>query len=265
MNNISFKKHYINSSIINSITKKNIINNNGNALNVKGYSYKTYITNNYKSHIGYVENNLYKIQDNRTFKNTSNIYKHINQYSTDVFNNYKISKTHNAKKTYYNYNNNVFVNKHQTINTNGTYIMTKNTSLYNVTGNSYHTKKNSSTSNITNNITRHSHNTYEHNVIKHVHKHIKHIHNHGTEINYFNKKSPNNKQYYNSYHGNFNFRKIGNISLTRQTDITNNITETSNQTITYVDDNYFYIDKIATIVVNPTPSLTENCYGYPKV
>ena len=35
--------------------------------------------------IAYVENKLYKRSDNRTFNNTSNIYKHINQYSTDVF------------------------------------------------------------------------------------------------------------------------------------------------------------------------------------
>ena len=47
----------------------------------------------YKSQIAYVENNLYKKYDNRTFNNTGNIYKHINQSSTDVSNNYK---THNA-------------------------------------------------------------------------------------------------------------------------------------------------------------------------
>ena len=58
MNNISIKNKNVNNSIINNITKKNIITNNENVLNVKGYSYKTYITNNYKSHIGDVENNL---------------------------------------------------------------------------------------------------------------------------------------------------------------------------------------------------------------
>ena len=109
MNNISAKKQNINNSIIDNITKKNIINNNENVLNVKGYSYKTYVSNNYKSHIGYVENNLYKRSDNRTFNNTDNIYKHTNQYSTDVFNNYKINKTHNEKKTYYNSHNGVFL------------------------------------------------------------------------------------------------------------------------------------------------------------
>ena len=70
----SLKKQNINNSIINNIIKKNIININGNVLNVKkDYSYKTYITNNYKSHIGYVENNLHKKQDSRTFNNTNNI------------------------------------------------------------------------------------------------------------------------------------------------------------------------------------------------
>ena len=76
------------------------------------------------------------------------------------------------------------------------------------------------------------HNNYEHHVIKHVHTHIKHINNYDTEITYQNKKSLNKKQDYSFYHDIFNFRKIENISLTQQTDITNNITETNNQTIT---------------------------------
>ena len=59
------------------MTKKNIINNNENVLNVKDYPYKTYTTNNYESHIGYVENNLYKKQDSRTLNNTNNIYIYI--------------------------------------------------------------------------------------------------------------------------------------------------------------------------------------------
>ena len=121
-----------------------------------------------------------------------------------------------------------------------------------------HTKKNFNTSNITNKITRHNHDNYEHNVIKHVHKHINHINNYVTEISCYNKKSLNKKQCNNVYHGNFNFRKIENISLTQQTDMTNNITETNNKTIAYVDNSYLNNDKIATIVVNPTPSLTDN-------
>ena len=142
----------------------------------------------------------------------------INQYSTDVFNNYRINKTHNVKKTCYNSNNGVFVNKHNTINTNDTYNIPENNSLCNATDNNYDTKKNFTTSNITNNITGHNHNNYEHNVIKKVHKHIKHINNYDTEINYYNKKSLNKKQYYNFYHDDFNFRKIENISLTQQTE-----------------------------------------------
>ena len=75
MYNISINKQSINNSIINNIIKKNITNNNGNVLNVKKeYSYKTYISNNYKSQIAYVENSLYRKQDNITFNNTSNIY-----------------------------------------------------------------------------------------------------------------------------------------------------------------------------------------------
>ena len=57
---------------------------------------------------------------------------------------------------------------------------------------------------------------------------------------------------------------MGNISLTQQTDITNNLTETNNQTITYVGNNYLNNDKIATIVLNPTPSLTENYLWIPE-
>ena len=86
------KKLFINNSIINNITKKNIINKSEKVLNLKDYSYKTYITNSSKSQTAYVENNLYKKQDSITFNNTTNIYKHINQYSTDVFNNCKIIK-----------------------------------------------------------------------------------------------------------------------------------------------------------------------------
>ena len=41
---------------------------------------------------------IYIRSDKRTFNNTSNIYKHINQYSIDVFNSCKINKTHNVKR-----------------------------------------------------------------------------------------------------------------------------------------------------------------------
>ena len=83
------------------------------------------MSNNYKPQIAHVENNLYKRPDNRTFNNAANRYKHINQYSTDVFNNYRINRTPTVKKTYYIFTNDVAVNKHNTINTNGTYNVTK--------------------------------------------------------------------------------------------------------------------------------------------
>ena len=208
------KKQNINNSIINNITKKNTINNTENVLNIKkDFSTKNYISNNYKSQIDYIENNLYKKQDNRTFNNTNNIYKHINQYSTDINNNYKINKVSNVKKTYYNFNDDITLNKTSNNSYNDTYNISKNNNLFNITDNQYFTKKNFNTSNITNNITRHNHNNYEHNVIKKVHKNIKHINNYDTEINYYNKKSLNKKQYYNFYHGNFNFREIENIRL----------------------------------------------------
>ena len=153
------KKQNINNSIVNNITKKNTINNNENILNVKkDYSTKNYISNNYKSQIAYIENNLYKKQDNRTFNNTNNIYKHINQYSTDINNNYKINNVSNVKKTYYNFNDDITLNKTSNNSYNDTYNITKNNNLFNITDNNYYTKKNFNTSNITNNITRHNHN-----------------------------------------------------------------------------------------------------------
>ena len=82
------KKQNINNSIINNMTKKNNIHNTENVLNInKDYPYKTYVANNYRSQIAYVENNLFKRTDNRTFNNTNNIIKNINNYSSDVTNN----------------------------------------------------------------------------------------------------------------------------------------------------------------------------------
>ena len=97
-----------------------------------------------------------------------------------------------------------------------------------------------------------------------MHKDIKHINSYDTEINYCYRKSLNKKQYYNFYHDNFNSRKIENISLTQQTDITNNTTETNNQTITYVDNNYLNNDKTATVILNTVPSLTDNYIWIPE-
>ena len=80
-------------------------------------------------------------------------YKQINKYKSYVFNNYKINKAHNVKKTYYKYNNDVFINKHSTINTNDTHTITNNIDFYNVTDNNYYTKQFNNTGNITNNYT----------------------------------------------------------------------------------------------------------------
>ena len=63
----------------------------------KDDSSKNYISNKYKSHIAYVENNLYKRSGNRTFNNTDNISKNRNQYATDVVNDYKTNKVSNLK------------------------------------------------------------------------------------------------------------------------------------------------------------------------
>ena len=83
-------------------------------------------------------------------------------------------------------------------------------------------------------------------------------------MNHYNKKSLNKKQYSNFYHDNFNFRRIENISLTQQTDATNNTTETKNQTITYVGNNYLNNDKIAAIILNTVPSSTDNYIWMPE-
>ena len=61
-----------------------------------------------------------------------------------------------------------------------------------------------------------------------------------------------------------NFTKIESISLSRQTDFTNDITETNKQTIIYVDNKYLNNKKIATVIINPTPSLTENYLWIPE-
>ena len=63
----------------------------------------------------------------------------------------------------------------------------------------------------------------------------------------------------------FNFRKIENISLSQQTGITNHITDTNNQTITYVGNNYLNNNTVATIIVHPTSSPTENYLWIPEV
>ena len=43
------------------------------------------------------------------------------------------------------------------------------------------------------------------------------------------------------------------------------ITETNNQTINHIDNNYLDNDKIATIMLHPTPSKTDNYLWIPEV
>ena len=65
----------------------------------KYYYAKHCIGNNYKSQIAYVENNLYKEYDNRTFNNTNNISKNVHQYTNHAVNNFKFNKVSNLKNT----------------------------------------------------------------------------------------------------------------------------------------------------------------------
>ena len=83
-------------------------------------------------------------------------------------------------------------------------------------------------------------------------------------MNYYSKKSLNKKSYYNFYNDNLNLKKIENVSLSEQTDITNNTTETNTKTINYVENNYLNNDKIATVIANPAQSLTENYLWIPE-
>ena len=204
---------------------------------------------------------MYKKSDNRTFNNTNNIYKNINQNTTEVVNTYKINKHLKLKKTYYNINDNVVIHKNNTIYTNDNRNVTKHNKLFNVTDNNYYAKEIEHTNNITNNITKHNHNNYEHNVMKTVNNHITHIKKYDTEINHYNTKVDTHIKHINNlYNDTFNFRKIENISLSQQTGILNHITETNNQTINYIDDNFLNNNRIATIEVNPVSELLVDRY-----
>ena len=81
-----------------------------------------------------------------------------------MFNNYKINKTHNVKKTYYNFNGDITLNKTSNNYSNDTYNIIKTNHTFNTTGNQYFTKKINSTSTISDNVTRHNHNNCEHNL-----------------------------------------------------------------------------------------------------
>ena len=120
-------------------------------------------------------NIIYIRSDNRTFNNTDNISKHINQYTTVVVSNYKTNKVSNLKKAYYMLIDDV-INKHNTIYTNDNTNVAKINKLVNFNGNNYFTKKIEHTNNIINNIKRDNRN-------QEVNEHITHIHNYGNVIN----------------------------------------------------------------------------------
>ena len=264
------KQQYITNNVNNHIIKKDFIYNNEQVLNIrKEYSPKIYNSTSYRTVLDYVENNLYKRYDNRIFNNTSNVYKNINQHNTEFVNTYKINKHLNLKKTYYNINDNIVIHKNNTINTNDNRNVTKHNKLFNITDNSYHTKKINNTSNITNNITKHNHNNYEHNVIKKVTNHLHNKNNYHNHNNYehnvikkVTKHLHNKKNYYNFYNDTFNVRKVENISLSQQTDIVNIITETNEQTISYIDDNFLNNNNISTVEINIGSDLITDNYTW---
>ena len=134
------------------------------------------------------------------------------------------------------------IHKINTIYASGNRNVTKHSKLFNVTDNNYYTKGMNNTRNITNNITKHNHNNYEHNVLTKVNKPIKH----------------NN----NLYSDTFNFRKTENISLSQQTDIVNNITETNNQTRNYIDDSFLNNNRTTSVEINIGSDLKTDNYTW---
>ena len=106
-----------------------------------GFSTKNYISNNYESQVGYIGNNIYKKYVNRIFNNTNNITKHINNYSNDVTNNYKMNKIQNLKKTYHNFNDGITLSKTSNNYSNGTYTIINTNNTFNATDNNYYIKK----------------------------------------------------------------------------------------------------------------------------
>ena len=79
-------------------------------------------------------------------------------------------------------------------------------------------------------------------MIKKVNKHIKHLNN--------------------LYNDTFNLRTIENISLSQQTGIVNNITETNNQTISYIGDSLLNNNNISTVEVNIGSDLVTDNYTW---
>ena len=56
-----------------------------------------------------------------------------------------------------------------------------------------------------------------------------------------------------------------NISLSQQTVITNHIIETNTETTYHIDNDYLNTNNIATVMLNPTPSMNENYLWTPEV
>ena len=61
------------------------------------------------------------------------------------------------------------------------------------------------------------------------------------------------------------FRKYEHISLSQQAGITHSIIETNTQTTKYFDNNYSNNNNIATVILNPTPSINDNYLWTPEV
>ena len=96
-----------------------------------------YISDNYKSQIAHIDNNLYNRYANRAPNNTNNISNNINQYTTDVVNNYKINKGSYLKNTYHNFTGDVVINKRNTIYTNDNINVTNINKLVNLSDSNY--------------------------------------------------------------------------------------------------------------------------------
>ena len=54
------------------------------------------------------------------------------------------------------------------------------------------------------------------------------------------------------------------MTNSQQTDITHNMIETNTRTTDYIDENYFNNNKIATVILNPTPPLNNNYLWIPE-
>ena len=67
-----------------------------------------------------------------------------------------------------------------------------------------------------------------------------------------------------SYNDIFNLRNNEILNNSQRTDITNNITETNTHTTNYIDDTYLNNNTIASVSVNPTPSLNEAYLWIPE-